>query len=99
MALGRTGRRNAGARISGLALKFPAVTVAIWIALSAGLMLIPPSLEQVVERGTTAFLPDGAPSVRGLEAMDAAFGTGEAKAYAFIVLVNDDGLSRADGAT
>jgi RND superfamily putative drug exporter len=62
-------------------------------------MLIPPSLEQVVERGTTAFLPDGAPSVRGLEAMDAAFGTGEAKAYAFIVLVNDDGLSRADGAT
>jgi RND superfamily putative drug exporter len=99
MALGQTGRRNGVARLSGFALKFPAVTVAIWVALSAGLMLIPPSLEQVVERGTTAFLPDGAPSVRGLEAMDAAFGTGEAKAYAFIVLVNDDGLSRADGAT
>lgn len=99
MALGQTGRRNGVARVSGFALKFPAVTVAIWVALSAGLMLIPPSLEQVVERGTTAFLPDGAPSVRGLEAMDAAFGTGEAKAYAFIVLVNDDGLSRADGAT
>ncbi|MEZ0580257.1 MMPL family transporter [Nocardioides sp. MH1] len=99
MALGQSGRRNGVARLSGFALKFPAVTVAIWVALSAGLMLIPPSLEQVVERGTTAFLPDGAPSVRGLEAMDSAFGTGEAKAYAFIVLVNDDGLSRADGAT
>jgi RND superfamily putative drug exporter len=99
MALGQSGRRNGVARFSGLALKFPAVTVAIWVALSAGLMLIPPSLEQVVERGTTAFLPDGAPSVRGLEAMDSAFGTGEAKAYAFIVLVNDEGLSRADGAT
>jgi RND superfamily putative drug exporter len=99
MALGQSGRRNGVARLSGLALKFPAVTVAIWVALSAALMLIPPSLEQVVERGTTAFLPDGAPSVRGLEAMDSAFGTGEAKAYAFIVLVNDDGLSKADGAT
>ena len=99
MALGQNGRRNGVARFSGLALKFPAVTVAIWVALSAGLTLIPPSLEQVVERGTTAFLPDGAPSVRGLEAMDSAFGTGEAKSYAFIVLVNDDGLNEADGAT
>ncbi|MEO6604166.1 MAG: MMPL family transporter [Aeromicrobium sp.] len=99
MKSGRSDHRNGVARLSGLALKFPAVTVAIWVGLSMGLLLIPPSLEQVVERGTTAFLPDGAASVRGLEAMDSAFGTGEAKAYAFIVLVNDEGLSAADGET
>ncbi len=92
-------RRNPVTRLSSTALRFPALTVAIWLALSATLLVVPPSLEEVVERGTTAFLPDGAPSVRGLEAMDSAFGTGEAKAYAFIVLVNDDGLSKADGAT
>ncbi|GAC1520271.1 MAG: MMPL family transporter [Marmoricola sp.] len=92
-------QRNVVTRLSGLALRFPAVTVAIWIAVSAGFLVIPPSLEQVVERGTTAFLPDGAASVHGLETMDDAFGTGKAKAYAFIVIVNDNGLSKADGAT
>lgn len=92
-------RGNPVTWLSSTALKFPALTVAIWLALSAVLVVVPPSLEDVVERGTTAFLPDGAPSVRGLDAMGSAFGTGKAEAYAFIVLVNDDGLSKADGAT
>lgn len=94
----QSGRRGV-LRLPRLALKFPAFTVAAWIALSVGLVLIPPSLEEVVERGTTAFLPDGAPSVRGLEAMDSAFGTGKTQAYAFVVLVNDDGLNDSDEAT
>jgi RND superfamily putative drug exporter len=92
-------RRNPVTRLSSAALGFPALTVTIWLALSVVLVLVPPSLEEVVERGTTAFLPGGAPSVRGLEVMGSAFGSGEAEAYAFIVLVNDDGLSKADGAT
>lgn len=91
-------RSNPVTRISSLALRFPALTVTIWLVLTAGLLFIPPSLEQVVERGTTAFLPDNAPSVRGLETMDSAFGDGKSKAYAFIVMVNDRGLTEADGA-
>lgn len=92
-------RQNPITRLSSLALRFPVLTLTIWLVTSAALLFIPPSLEQVVERGTTAFLPAGAPSVRGLEAMGDAFGTGKAEAYAFIVLVNDEGLSTADGAT
>jgi len=91
-------RQNPVTRLSGLALRFPVLTVTIWLVVSAALLFIPPSLEKVVERGTTAFLPDGASSVRGLETMDNAFGDGESKAYAFIVMVNDRGLTEADGA-
>lgn len=91
-------RPNPITRLSSLALRFPVVTLTIWLVTSAALLFIPPSLEQVVERGTTAFLPDGAPSVRGLETMDGAFGDGKSKAYAFIVMVNDRGLTKGDGA-
>ena len=73
-------RQNPVTRLSGLALRFPVLTVTIWLVVSAALLFIPPSLEKVVERGTTAFLPDGASSVRGLETMDNAFGDGESKA-------------------
>lgn len=98
MRNGHAGRGNGVARLSGLALRLPALTVVFWIAASASLLLIPPSLEQVVQHGTTAFLPASAPSVQGLESMDVAFGSGRAKAYAFIVMVDRGGLTKADEA-
>lgn len=99
MQAGPLVRRNAVTWLSGIALRFPALAVTVWLVTSAALWFIPASLEQVVERGTTSFLPAGSASVHGLETMDDAFGTGKAKAYAFIVIVNDNGLSKADGAT
>ncbi len=93
-----TVKQNPITRLSSLALRFPVLTLTVWLVTSVALFAIPPSLERVVERGTTAFLPAGAPSVSGLETMDEAFGNGKSKAFAFIVMVNDRGLTKQDGA-
>ena len=43
-------RGNPVTWLSSTALKFPALTVAIWLALSAVLVVVPPSLEEVGRR-------------------------------------------------
>ncbi|NGZ99557.1 MMPL family transporter [Nocardioides sp. W3-2-3] len=53
-------------------------------------------LGTVVERSSTAFLPEDAPTLHGLRVMDTAFGSGETRSYVYVVITSDDGLGVRD---
>lgn len=92
--LGRS-RRPARALVRS-ALRFPRATALLWVLIAAALTVGVTPLEQVVTRGSAPFLPNSAPTVRALHAMDTAFGSGRARSYAFVVIVSSHRLNAAD---
>lgn len=73
-------------------LRFPVVVVVAWVLAAAALSLLVTPLATVVERSSTAFLPEDAPTLHGLRVMDTAFGSGNTQSYVFVVITDDDGL-------
>ena len=67
-----------------------------WVLAAAGLSLLVTPLGTVVERSSTAFLPEDSPTLHGLRVMDNAFGSGNTQSYVFAVITNDNGLGAAD---
>lgn len=92
--------RGAAARALGaglaLGLRFPAAVVVGWVLAAAGLSLLVTPLGTVVERSSTAFLPEDSPTLHGLRVMDTAFGSGETQSYLYVVISDDDGLGVGD---
>lgn len=84
------------ARVAGLTTRRARWTVAAWLVAAGALNVFVPQLEQVVANDATPFVPSYAPSIQAFERMDKAFGTGDARAMAFVVLVDRDGLTAAD---
>ena len=56
--------------------RFPGVVVVLWVLAAAALSLLVTPLGTVVERSSTAFLPEDSPTLHGLAVMDSAFGSG-----------------------
>lgn len=77
-------------------LKFPVVVVVAWVLAAAALSLLATPLATVVERSSTAFLPEDSPTLKGLRVMDSEFGSGRTESYVFIVLTDEGGLDAAD---
>ncbi|MDO9495410.1 MAG: MMPL family transporter [Nocardioides sp.] len=76
--------------------RFPAVVVLGWVLAAAALSLLVTPLSTVVERSSTAFLPEDSPTLHGLRVMDNAFGSGNTQSYVFAVITNDNGLGADD---
>src|SRR3954471_16204458 len=57
-----------------------------WVLLALALTVLVPSLEKVVARDSTPFLPSDSPSIAAFAQMDKAFGQGGGQAIAFVVL-------------
>ncbi|WP_238412762.1 MMPL family transporter [Saccharothrix deserti] len=76
--------------------RFRLVSLLAWIAFAAGVNVAVPQLETVIAGSTTPVVPESAPSFQALLTMDKAFGGAGAKSVAFVVLVNENGLSQAD---
>jgi RND superfamily putative drug exporter len=95
----------AGRRLGGLVEsmvsvghRYPRRIIAGWLILAAALTVFVTPLSAVVERSATAFLPDDAPTLKGLRAMDSAFGTGRTSSYVIVVVVARDKLDDDDQA-
>lgn len=76
--------------------RFRLLSLLVWIGIAAGINLAVPQLETVIAGSSVPVVPESAPSSRALVAMDEAFGNANAKAVAFVVLVNEKGLTQAD---
>jgi RND superfamily putative drug exporter len=79
-------------------LRHPVVVALLWVGTALALTVGVTPLETVVARGSGSFLPAAAPSVRALRVMDAAFGSGRAQSYGFVVVEGSHRLGRADQA-
>ena len=66
--------------------RFPKAVVLGWVVAAAALTAFVTPLPTVVERSSTAFLPDDSATLSGLRTMDAAFGTGRTSSYVFVVI-------------
>ena len=106
---GATGSRLARDRVPGaqrletmvravlsVGLRFPVVVVVAWVLAAAALTLLVTPLATVVERSSTAFLPEDSPTLKGLRVMDSEFGSGRTQSYVFIVIEDGGGLHAAD---
>jgi RND superfamily putative drug exporter len=77
--------------------RFPGLVVLGWVLAAAALSLLVTPLGTVVERSSTAFLPEDSPTLHGLRVMDTAFGSGDTQSYVFVVITDkDDGLGVGD---
>jgi putative drug exporter of the RND superfamily len=71
--------------------------IALWVALTAGLVLLAPSFEEVATYDDTAFLPEGSPSVAGNRLVEAGWPDDDLSSTITVVLERPDGpLADAD---
>ncbi len=70
--------------------------VGAWLAIVVGLNVGIPQLESVVAGDSTSVVPEEAPSVITIDAMDEIFGNGESASYVYVALEREGGLTRAD---
>jgi RND superfamily putative drug exporter len=67
-----------------------------WLLLVVAVNVLVPQLEVVVSRDSTPFVPESAPSLRAVKAMDQTFGNGRSRAFIVVVAERDNGLTSAD---
>lgn len=72
--------------VVSIGYRFPKAVVLGWVVAAAALTAFVTPLPTVVERSSTAFLPDDSATLSGLRTMDAAFGTGRTSSYVFVVV-------------
>ncbi|WP_353507203.1 MMPL family transporter [Gordonia sp. ABSL1-1] len=73
-----------------------AVILLGWIAVAAVLNVAIPQLEQTVSTKSADFLPRDLPANRSLERMADDFGVSRSNAVSSVVLVNENGIGKAD---
>jgi RND superfamily putative drug exporter len=88
--------RRALTALLNIGQRFPRTVVVGWLLLGAVVTVFVTPLGTVVERSTTAFLPNNSSTLTGLRVMDSAFGTGRTSSYVFIVMSSKEELDIAD---
>ncbi len=78
--------------------RYPAAVIAAWVVAAISLTVFVTPLPTVVERSSTAFLPDDSATLAGLRTMDTAFGTGRTSSYVFVVVTARDTLDEPNQA-
>ncbi|MCW2784963.1 MAG: mmpL10 [Marmoricola sp.] len=79
-------------------LRIPLLTMGLWIALGGAGMLLLPSVDHVVAQQSTGTLPANSPTLKALNVMDKAFGTGKSRTFVFVVFESKNALSTQDQA-
>lgn len=85
-------------RMAQTVVRHRALTLVGWVLIALALNAFVPQLEEVIDRASQPVLPDSAESVRAFKEMDREFGGSGAQSVAFVVLVDENGLSPADEA-
>ncbi|MCZ4497905.1 MAG: mmpL10 [Marmoricola sp.] len=69
-----------------------------WLLFVVAVNVLVPQLETVVARDSTPFVPDTAPSLRAVKAMDDTFGNGKSRSFIVVAAERRSGLTKADDA-
>lgn len=86
------------ARMGRTIVRFRGLTLLAWVAVALAMNLLVPQLEAVISRASQPVIPDSAESVKTFKEMDQKFGGSGAQSVAFVVFVDENGLSPADEA-
>ncbi len=69
-----------------------------WLLFVVAMNVLVPQLETVVSHDSTPFVPDAAPSLKAVKAMDDTFGNGKSRSFIVVVAARKSGLTAADTA-
>ncbi|MCX6397236.1 MAG: MMPL family transporter [Propionibacteriales bacterium] len=67
-----------------------------WLLFVIAVNVLVPQLETVVAKDSTPFVPESAPSLRAVKAMDATFGNGKSRSFIVVVAERKGGLTEQD---
>jgi RND superfamily putative drug exporter len=67
-----------------------------WLLFVVVVNVLVPQIESVVAKDSTPFVPESAPSLRAVKAMDTTFGNGKSRSFIVLVAERDGGLTAAD---
>ncbi|MFL6024357.1 MAG: MMPL family transporter [Marmoricola sp.] len=67
-----------------------------WLLFVVLVNVLVPQIESVVAKDSTPFVPESAPSLRAVKAMDTTFGNGRSRSFIVLVAARDGGLTSAD---
>ncbi|RNL78428.1 RND family transporter [Nocardioides marmorisolisilvae] len=67
-----------------------------WLLFVIAVNVQVPQIESVVAKDSTPFVPESAPSLRAVKAMDTTFGNGKSRSFIVLVAARDGGLTAAD---
>jgi RND superfamily putative drug exporter len=84
------------ARLAGFTIRRAPWMIAGWLLFVVVVNVLVPQLEVVVSRDSTPFVPESAPSLRAVKAMDDTFGNGRSRAFIVVVAERGSGLTAAD---
>lgn len=70
--------------------------VLAWLALTAVMNVAVPQLEEIAGRDSSPMVPDGAPSIRAITAMNSAFSSGDAQSFIVVAMERTSGLTTVD---
>jgi RND superfamily putative drug exporter len=84
------------ARLAGFTIRRAPWMIGGWLLFVVVVNVLVPQLEAVVSRDSTPFVPESAPSLRAVKAMDDTFGNGRSRAFIVVVAERDSGLTEAD---
>lgn len=82
--------------LSAFAVRNAKAVVVVWALIVAGLNVVIPQLEVVVEHDSTSFVPLDAQAVVGLARMDQEFGDGRSASFVQVIAHRAGGLTDAD---
>lgn len=67
-----------------------------WLLFVVLVNVLVPQIESVVAEDSTPFVPESAPSLRAVKAMDTTFGNGKSRSFIVLVAAREGGLTAAD---
>lgn len=86
------------ARLARFATRRASWMIGGWLVVVLAVNVLVPQLETVVARDSTPFVPESAPSLQAVKAMDDTFGNGRSRSFITVVVERAAGLTRADRA-
>lgn len=84
------------ARLAAFTIRRAPIVIGGWLLFVVAVNVFVPQLETVVAEDSTPFVPESAPSLRAVKAMDETFGNGKSRSFIVVAAERDGGLTRAD---
>jgi RND superfamily putative drug exporter len=83
-------------RLGSIAVRWPLLVIAFWIAFAGALALLFPPLMEAAAKNQTPALPNDAPTMAVAKQMSKAFGESGKGSQLLVILTDENGLSPAD---
>lgn len=84
------------ARLARFTIRRAPLMIGGWLFFVIAMNVLVPQIETIVAKDSTPFVPETAPSLRAVKAMDTTFGNGESRSFIVLVAAREGGLTQAD---